>query len=280
MAIILAIIVIQIVCLVLYLIFAEIYFLFSLIFFLLYFWLKFHDLDEYTGNRAWPYLRSFMFNPSVTYSFVDKEAFRNVDQKFLFVVVGNLTNMGLISAFGFHGNTFKDLDLVYLLPRTLFKIPIVRDILLWSGACVNNNEDTIFRLMNKGKSVVYCPSGMNELLYYTENCKQLFEKPPLELFEFILKQQLQVVPVYISNEDQRYWIWKGKYVSKVQKYCSQTWLKWPFPLLFAPRIFGQNPPSKVAVFVGPVINSSLQNSAIKLSEYFNNQFKGIESTEV
>jgi len=240
---------------------------------LLYFGLKFHDLDEYTGNRVWPFLRKFYFNQSVTYQFSDKSVC-NANQKLVFVVVGNLTNMSLISAFGFHGNIFQNLDLIYLLPRILFKIPILRDILLWSGAGVNTT-DNIARLLYNGKSVAFAPSGMNNMISYTDpKEKEKIQMPSEDTLKFIYDNKLLIVPVLIGNETKRYWIWRGKYVHMIQTYFASTRLKWPFPVLYGVKIFGSTPPPKVTVTIGAIIDCSRLDSITKIQENFKTQIEG------
>lgn len=262
--------------------YARFYFFLTSIFFFLYFILKYYDGDENTGNRAWKALRRFtLFGKTVQYYMGNRETF-SADQKhkrLLFVVVGNVSNMGLIHGFGLHGGIFQHVDLVYMLPKLLFKIPLLRDFLMWTGA-VAHDENNLLSLMEKGKSVVYCPAGMEDLLSYTNprSDDQLAMKiPTVDVFEFAIKHRVQLIPVLIAKEIERYAFLRGHWVNHIQRYCYNRW-EWPFPFLFAPRIFGSKPPPKLDVQVGFPMDSTVQESAEAFSKLFMGQFSGLVET--
>lgn len=268
--------------LLIYILYARFYFLLSLILFLLYFMLKYNDGDEKVGSRAWPLLRRCtLFGKSVQYYFGNIETF-SADQnhdKLLFVVLGNLSNMGLIHGFGMHGGIFQHVDLVYMLPALLFKIPIVRDFLLWTGA-VAHDETNLLKLLKKGKSVAYCPSKMEDLLSYTNprtDDALIVHAPGLDVFEFAMKHKVQLIPVLVVGEARRYAFLKGHWVNKMQSYSNQLW-QWPFPFLFGPRIFGRRPPPKLEIQVGFPMDASVQESAESFSKLFMGQFTGLVET--
>lgn len=282
MAIILSIIVLQVALLFIYVFYARFYFLLSCILFLLYFILKYYDGDEMTGNRAWPLLRRYtLFGKTVQYYLGNPETF-SADQnhdRFLFVVLGNLSNMGLFHGFGMHGGVFKHVDMVYMLPKLLFKIPFLRDFLLWTGA-VCQDESNLLKLLKKGKSVVYCPSKMEDLLSYTNPRTDdglIIHAPNVDVFEFAMKHRIQIIPVLIVGESKRYAFLRGHWVHKLQQYSMQM-CGWPFPLLFGPRIFGNRPPPKLEIQVGFPMDASLQESVQSFSKLFMGQFTGLMET--
>jgi hypothetical protein len=247
---------------------AEFYFLATVIVFLLYFGLKYNDHDEYTGARSWKFLRKFTFNPSVQYTCMDKYGYDN-NEKILFIVMGNMTNFSMFSGFGLHGNVFEKLDLNYVMPPILFKIPILRDILLWSGAVTYRKEDkvaTVLELLKRNKSVAYCPSGMNDLL---KNDGEEIENPTTDVFEFCMKHAIKIVPVLIQGEEKRYHIRRSGWISKVQMYCMAKW-GWPFPLWFFVKCCDKNQPPKVIISMGPIMDCSVYTNSTILSQTFIN----------
>jgi hypothetical protein len=252
---------------------AEFYFLFTTIVFLLYIGLKYNDGDEYTGARTWNWLRKFTFNRSIDYEFVDKDGYIE-QERILFVVVGNITNFSLISAFGLHGGIFNNAEINYILPPILFKIPILKDILLWTGAVTyqgTDSVDTVLKLLKRNKSIAYCPANMDDLLAYTStDCEQVtLQNPSIDVFEFAMRHKIKIAPVLIQGETERYSIRKNKYINKAQRYCmQQTRFRWPFPFWFGIKIFGKNPPPKVKMYIGPIMNPSVYDSA----ELFSNSF--------
>lgn len=264
----------------LYFKFAEIYFFLTIVVFVLYFGLKYIDGDEYTGARSWRALRKFTLNKSVEYSFVDQSGCTDTD-RLLYVVVGNITNFSLISAFGLHGNVFgTKTDINFILPPILFKVPLLRDLLLWIGAVTyegTDKEHTVLELLKRNKSVAYCPAGMNDLLKIDDNNVTFnLQQPPIDVFEFVLKNKINIVPVLIQGETERYAILTNNWIRDCQRYFLNTKLQWPFPFLFFVRIFGKKPPPKVQVFVGPIINTQLYNNDAKqLSNAFMKKFESL-----
>ena len=93
--------------------------------------------------------------------------------RFIFMVVPNLTNAPLIWGFGLHHGVFDEkLKIKYLLPKILFYLPIIRDVLMWSGAIGYDSEtemDTIFELINSGNSVAYSCNGMSDLFNHSND---------------------------------------------------------------------------------------------------------------
>lgn len=270
MAIIVSIVALQALVLLLYVLYARTYFLLTLIFMVLYVVLKYYDGDEETGARAWKFLRKrTLFGKSVQYYFGNIQSF-DVDQpheRMLFVVMGNVTNLGMLHAFGMHGGIFEHVDLVYMLPGIVFKVPLLRDFLLWTGAVVHD-EGVMLKLLKRGKSVAYCPLGMQELLSHAEPA---IDAPNASVFEFAMKHKVQVIPVLISGESKRYAIYRNR---SVQAWCYERY-GWPFPVLLFPRIFGNAPPPKIEVQVGYPMDASIQENAESFARLFRGQFAGL-----
>lgn len=287
MDILLLLLLFQTLLLVLYFKYAEIYFLLTIIFFFIYFILKYYDGDEYTGFRSWNWLRKFtLFGKSTQVLMGNIQAFSegNIRDRMVFVVVGNLSNMGLIHGFGFYGDTFKtNIDLVYMLPWLLFKIPLIRDILLWSGAVSNYDaEGTILKLLKKGKSVAYAPSNMQDFVNFSNPRSDDPERivvsiPSNSLFEFAMRNKIFIVPVLVSNESLRYAFLRNHLIHRIHKYVYPI-IGWPFPFLFMPKIFGNKPPEKLIIQIGTPMDGSIQESPEAFAKLFMGTFSGMYET--
>lgn len=240
----------------LYLYFAKVY-LFVFVFFL-YFVFYYSDKSEETGHRAWPALRSLQLwdhFTAVEYSFINEEEFANIgDRRLLFVLINNLTNMGLISGFGFHGTSvFGNLDLRYGMPPILFKVPGLREILLWSGAV---SESCQLKQLKMGRSFISCPLKMGE-------SGDFFEKIDPALFEYAKQHDLFLVPVTLEGEAERYCIWQSRFHQ-----WSFARFGYPFPFFFYPQIFGSRPPKLMTVSIGSPLNPALQKDAAEFKRIF------------
>jgi hypothetical protein len=224
---------------------------------------KYFDGDEYTGFRASSWLRKHKFNNSVKYWPKNKEDL--FGDRMLFVVMGNFTNFSLLSGFGLHGGFFDKLDLVYLMPPVLFKIPFLRDLLLWTGAVTwkdGNYEQAITSLFHRGKSVVF-PIQSDDLIRYIKSTDDeiSISTPTKELISFVTSapNNIFVVPVLLQNEIKRYGIWKFPRLLRITRYC-QDKVGWPFPFMFCPRVCGKEPPPKVNIRIGsPMSKMNAEN---------------------
>jgi hypothetical protein len=226
---------------------------------IIYYGVKYIDGDEYTGNRSWQILRNrTLFGKSVEHLIGNPEIFNVKNQQMLFIVIGNLTNMGLVHGFGFHGGKIKMRGLVYTLPDILFKVPLLRDVLLWSGAVSGSSESNLLELMSKGKSVVYCPAGMMD---------SKASAPSNAVFEFAHTNRITVVPVLITGERKRYQIASWP---QLQSWSYERF-KWPFPFFFFPRIFDKKKrPPEIRVIIG----SQMEGARHGDPEAFKNLFMG------
>ena len=233
------------------------------------FWYMLDDA-ELTGARAWRALRNWQFWGedglcAVKYFWGDKDAIKG--DRLVFVVIGNMTNMALISGFGLHGGVFGHLDLRYLLPWPLFRVPGLREALMWTGAisCGKNTHTTILEAVKKGKSVCYALDGMGSLLHEKKGEPEIGE----DLFEFAQREKLRLVPVIVEGEHKRY---------AIQQHSAHPYFLdlagYPFPFLFGPRIFGDDPPPKVDVSVGVPMGTDNKDYKTFNSLFFN-QIKGV-----
>lgn len=255
-----------------------------LILFLLYLVFWYYSGSEETGNDSKPMFRSWCLwrrFTAVQYVWANKEELAIKNRTYLFIVLPNATNMALISGFGFYGpGVFpRDFEVAYILPALLFKIPIVREVLLWSGACCapgnKDVEGTILKLLRKGKSVAYCPTGMKD--YFSTNNTNNNNNIQLDsaIFQFAFSNKIYIVPVLVEKESERYSTSRSDqaYVQKVQK---MTFNRWgiPIPLLIMPKIFGQGPPPKMVLSIGSACDPTVFDDAGSFKKQCEGQING------
>lgn len=153
------------------------------------------DESESTGARSWERMRNWWKWSEVSYAYgYEEEEIRNGKGSRLFIVIGNTTNMGLISGFGLHGGELSKLDICYVLPSLYFVVPIAREILLWTGALSENDlTNTILSAMKRGKSLaISVDKGLDK-----------------SLFGFVKTEKIQIVPVLIGCENERYTVYES-----------------------------------------------------------------------
>ena len=222
-------------------------------------------------------VRMYLSNPAAFHA-------EQVKDRTLFVVMGNLSNMGLIHGFGMHGGTFRHLDLVVMLPQLLFRVPLLRDILLWMG-CISDcgggsSADTqILHLLRKGKSVAYCPSGMTDFVNFSnprsdDPEKVIIHVPDVSIFEFAHKQKIFIVPVLVKNESIRYRFLRNSWIHRVHRWTYEK-IGWPFPFFFYPRIFDQKPLELLSIQIGTPMDGSIHDNPEAFAKLFMGQFAGL-----
>lgn len=156
-------------------------------------------------------------------------------RRFIFIVIPNFTNAPLIWGFGLHsGVMHSSLKVKYMLPKFMFYFPIIRDVLMWSGAVgfeAGKEFDTINELVNNGNSVAYSCNGMEDIL----NIEQEFSVnlPKEELFQFAIQKNLSIVPVVVSGESDQYLFLKWGYLRRIQTYFYRI-CNYPWPIISLP----------------------------------------------
>jgi len=236
------------------------------------------DDSEQTGNRSWRWLRNWALwekqFTAVNYIFSSNKKELEGAERVVFVVVsGNMTNMALISGFGFHGGVFSGIDIYYLLPSVFFRVPGLREILLWSGAIAydqvqNNLHDRILNVLDKRKSVCFSLNGMMDILKLQHKQENDDEKTGIssELYEFVKEKKISLVPVAIEGEPTRYNIRTNGWQSYFLKMFG-----YPFPFMFGPRIFGPEPPPKVELIFGTLTDPTKFNNVDHFNKWFLSQ---------
>jgi len=260
--------------------------------------LWYRDGKEYSGERRWEgfrncalwnYLSPARFTASSTTDM-------NHAQRRLFVVVPCTTPAPLWWMAVHGGRLPTTLNLCYMLPPIFFSIPWLRDVLMWSGGVTYKGtawrtvwrerltpeekeardkarrNSAILDLLNANRSVCYTPSGFRDVLneFDDDNLEAgvTTASPDDELFQFAIANDVQIIPVVVTGEKQRYRIVAGS-----------RWLRWvhsktvpffgyPVPLLFWTRIFSSRRPPPLEIHIGPVIHCKIYEQVETLSKAF------------
>ena len=228
------------------------------------------DESEVTGKRSWESLRLLDFWSThctcVNHIFNCKNDLIKSKQV-LFLVCGNKTNMGLINGFGLHGGIFGNMRIYYILPWILFRVPVLREVLMWSGAVSAEKSgdatETILNILKRGHSVCYSFNGMQSLLSKNNDIEFNIDNG---LLNFIRTHSIKVVPVHISQESERYSIYKWP----MQQFCLETF-GFPIPFTIIPKYFGSNEPILLDVNIGVAMTTDLWRTNDEFRVLFNCQ---------
>jgi hypothetical protein len=211
--------------------------------------------------RVWPWLM-----PMVRHHVVDAGGVVVDDSKSLYVVLPNATNTVLLWGFGLHGGQIKT-NPCYLMPEVLFWIPLVRELLLLTGAVSagrGSPEQVIERMTFMGKSVAYAPSGMRDALLVQEERNIHAQRPGLSLFTLACHRGLAVVPcLCLGENDRRYIFFTSERLRRIQRWFLER-LGYPFPLLCCPDTKG----ARIDLWIGAPISSKGKNAEELQRDFF------------
>lgn len=247
-------------------------------FLILIYSLWYFDGKEYSGERRWDGFRRFRFwnwlSPvEYTFSNVKELCLLNVNTKRIYILLPGDTLMPLVWGIGLHGgrlsNKYSE-KLHYIVPPIFMWVPLMRDILLWTGAVTYHPTrrpltSIILELLQNNRSVVYCPSHLGNILYGTGTAGGGDIEAPLlaaeedevetpcptdELLSFARQEQIQMVPVVVQGERQRY---HHLLIKRVQGFFFER-IGYPFPCLFWINIFSKTRPPKLQQQFGAIIH--------------------------
>ena len=201
------------------------------------------DGKEYTGERHWLAFRQWGFWRRVSpcqYQLANPKDLAAVHPRSmrLYVLLPGRTLTSLFWGLGLHGGALDPFGerLQWVVSPLLLDIPLLRDVLMWAGAVTWHPKrlpltDLLLKLLHSNRSVCFCPSmegaEMDE-----------------ELFRFALEHQVELVPVVVHNESERYRLLRAPRMQEwSRRHCwgypwpQGTWLKsraTPLVLVFGP----------------------------------------------
>mmetsp|Transcript_20529 Transcript_20529/g.44554 ORF Transcript_20529/g.44554 Transcript_20529/m.44554 type:complete len:330 (-) Transcript_20529:2691-3680(-) len=140
----------------------------------------------------------------------------------------------------------------------LFRIPIVREIALWTG-CVDANRKTAERNLDKGNSLLVLPGGEAEQLMTEYGKEKIYLLKRKGFIKMAMRKRVPVVPVYVFGSSDlfytsrflygpRYWLMKN--LGICIPICRGMFGSPMCPL-----------PKKVTVILGSPLNFEMQGSS-------------------
>ena len=188
------------------------------------------DKSERTGRRSFDRLRElwlWAWLSGTKHSFYNEVSFENEKRGCLILVAPCLTPLAMIWGFGFHGNrVMAKKEILWACPRALFRIPLLRDVLLWSGAVSDNLTDVI-ALVNRNYTVAMSPSGLRDA---ADSDGTSFYGISREIASFCVHNMVNVHPAWIDGQYGRYAFSGGEQVRSLQRKSLRAF-GYPFPML-------------------------------------------------
>ena len=246
-----------------------------LILILLIYALSYWDGKEYNGERRWDWFRRcplWKYISPVEYAFASPTDLEQLNPKVkrVYVMIPGETYVSLIWGIGLHGGRLSPFAerLHYVLPPIFFCIPLLRDILLWTGAVTYHSkrrplDSIILELLQANRSVCYSPSLTRDQQYEYDieqhQTAGVIETacPSDHLFTFARDECIQLVPIVTHGERRRYLIPTS--FRRIQSFC-ELHIGYSFPMIFIRRRL--KGAAVLNVLFGPILKCD--------SQYMNN----------
>lgn len=234
------------------------------------------DGKEYTGERRWEAFRSLRIWSWITpvdIELADRNDLQSVSGKRLFVFVHCYTPSSLIWSVGLHGGVLKFKNTIhYMVPPIFMWIPIVRDVLLWTGAITYSlhNErhckhSILSDILSQGRSVAYVPSNFADKMGNDLEANIESRYPSEETTKLLIEENMQLVPVVVQGEFERYRIIQQTYIKQIQSFFYKH-LEYGFPLCYWYRWYASSRPLPVRVQFGPLMSAQVYTTPQQLKE--------------
>jgi hypothetical protein len=234
-----------------------------ILFLVLLYALWYFDGSEYTGRRRWNGFRAFrvwrVFTP-MEYTMCDEAALAAISAtrtptRRLYLAVPGTTLVPLVWGVGLHGGALSFADnLVYVVPPAYMWVPLVRDVLLWTGAVTWHPRKLplttlLLDLLNSNCSVICYASE------YNGGGDDVAARIPQDLLDFAHQEHIQLVPVITHNESKRYRIHKVILPPAIALPL-HAHLGYAYPCVFWFRLFTPHKAPALQLQFGPIINPS------------------------
>lgn len=267
--------------------------------------LRYFDGSEYTGRMTWYLFRRLSIwkrlHP-IQCVFGDKKDFtRTDDRRNIFLVGNSETFAALFWVFGLHGGIFpQQVDVCYVMPWIMFKVPLVREVLLWSGAVACGGRapsarDVALNMLNRNRSVAlplfehrFCGNSTSVVAAGTHDGssgsssidgggggKIGEERRDAVLFQFAKSEKVSVVPVVVHGEHRRYLFPLRCGVFDQIRWQCYTRTGHRFPVCYLTNIF-YGPPPKIRVAIGGKIRHDAFESANLLHQHYNSTYNQLK----
>jgi hypothetical protein len=259
-------------------------------FILLIYALSYWDGKEYTGERRWTWfrqLRVWRYLSPVEYTFTSVKELSLVNHQtrrvYVMVPDGGGTLVSLVWGIGLHGGelvpAFAE-RLHYVVPPLFMWVPLLRDVLLWTGAVTFHPrkrplDSVVLELLHCNRAVCIpttspaspaCGGEVGTDIEAGPNFVAGASAPAIirsvlsdDILSFARSEKIQLVPIVTHGEHRRYAIaathWR--LLSRIQQYCRQFSLcgagMHPFPVVFSLRLCSRQRPPTLHQQYGPII---------------------------
>jgi len=243
--------------------------------------LWYFDGKEYTGERRWDAfraLRLWKWMSPVDHVFPLKTDMSQTTGKKLLIFPNAKTPSALIWGVGLHGGgtEFGHRAVHYIVPPIFMWVPIVRDVLMWSGAITyslynpaRSKFNVITRLLEDGRIVAYVPSNfynphVNGVTDVETTLSVEHTFPGDAILEYIVKEKAQVIPVFVQREDERYKICMSSAKLRLIHSYTYTYLEYPFPMCYWYKLYHPSKPQPIVVSFGPIMSGEVYDDVDKL----------------
>eukprot|EP01084_Bolivina_argentea_P116986 207791_1 len=190
------------------------------------YWAWSHDESEYHDSRRWPTFSRSCFLIVLLRRFFDlqmsvhKELDMERRQKYngeeghhrSYIVALHPHGLGaefrvlldgmLSEALG------EDLSFRSLVANFLFKLPIMRELCLWTG-CIDASAKVAERALSFGHSLLIIPGGEHEQIMTEKGKEKLYLRNRKGFIKLALKHGIPIIPTYVFGITDVYQIWKG-----------------------------------------------------------------------
>ncbi len=243
------------------------------IFVMLFYYMWWSDGREYTGEGRWEAfrtLRIWKWLSPVTLAFPYKTDLTATMGRRLFVFIPCSTPSPLIWAIGLHGGLidFKH-TIHYIVPAPYLWIPVMREVLLWTGAVTYSafnprysQQEVILGLLNHGRSVCFSPSNFTNNLVDLENAIET-RYPSDEVLSFAMAEKIQIFPVVVQGEHDRYRVPQNGVLKAVQAWMYEK-IHYAFPMVYWYRLYNGTKPTAITVQFGMLMTPELYDTPIHL----------------
>jgi hypothetical protein len=257
--------------------------------------LWYFDGKEYTGERRWQWFRMWRlwrYLSPVDYTITNNNELNAVHEvKRLYVMVPGDTVWATIWTIGLHGGQLDFADrLHYIVPPALMWIPVMRDVLMWTGAVTYHPkkkplQDVLLDLLQANRSVCYCPSRYQDLIDSSSSTDGgtgiKTTGLSVAMFEMAHSRKMQLVPIVVHNERKRYYVMSSPTLARIQRFFFQ-WTDWPFPHIMFLRVVSRvRAPPRLQAQFGSIINCGAGYTTVhQIDEAFKTAVAGLTNQEL
>ena len=93
-------------------------------------------------------------------------------------------------------NIVKQNKLRTLAASILFRIPLIREVALWTG-CIDANRRTASKALDRGKSLLILPGGEAEQILTTYGKERIYLSSRKGFIKLAMRKNIKVVPTYV-----------------------------------------------------------------------------------